>query len=812
MPYYRPDIFPKLIAALLLLSVPSALAGQTRVRVGVFDFNPLCNTQLTVRDTPDEGLFPAILREVAAQEKWQLEFMPGSLPECMQRLETGEIDLVVAATYSKEAGKQYNFTRETVISTWAQVYTSDNTRLQSLLDLAGRNVGVVRDDPYIVELRTMVQRLGIQCTFVEFNTYDDLFRALDEKWIDTGVIDRIYATLHENQFKVQRTPLIFSPVELRFAAAKGKSQALIEALDYHLARFKKDPKSFYYQQITRILGMSEENKTLLYLYGLIATGVLLLLASAASLFLRYQIKVKTEQLYHKNIELRQELAQRKSAEATQLRLMTAIEESDDSIIITDQLGLVQYANPAFERTTGYRCDEVTGQPLEYLARLPQDENTPALPYLPWKGRFTCNRKGGEEYEIDLTLSPVHSPEGHITHYAWVCRDVTNQIRMEQHLRQAQKMEAIGTLAGGIAHDFNNILSPIIGYTEMVNRSLAPGDKQKQRLDNVLVSANRAKELVQQILSFSRRQEEKRSLISIPPIVKETVRLMRASLPATIQISQMIPDCKEYVLADATQMHQVLMNLFTNAYQAMRDGGVLAVEVKSVRVSPRDFKSRIIPRAGNYIRISVSDTGSGMDRDTIEHIYEPYFTTKAPGEGTGLGLFMTHGIVERHDGFIDVQSELGKGTTFQIHLPIAEQQTRNNEITANAPAISGSGHILLVDDEAPITNMLAQMLEGLGYRVSVKNNSMEALHLFREQPSGFDLVITDQTMPHLTGTQLAKFMIGLRPSLPVILCSGFCETLTEDDMRSFGIRRFVGKPICFSEFSHIVHQVMGEVLT
>ena len=804
-----------LLAAIWLLNATTSLATQTLVRVGAFDFNPLCRTQGVGKIEKNAGLFPAILSEVASKEYWSLEYIPGSLPECMKRLDTGEVDLVVAATYSKEAEEKYSFTRETVISTWAQVYTSNKTRLQSMLDLAGRNIGVVRDDPYILEIRTLVQRLGIQCTFAEFNTYGDIFKALDQKWIDTGVIDRIYATLHENDFRVQRTSLIFSPVELRFASAKGKSQALIDALDYHLAEFKKNPKSFYYEQITAILGMSKENQALIYLkWSLFAAGGLLLVALAAGLIMRYEIKVKTGQLFQKNSELQKELAQRKMAESRHLRQMTAIEQSDDAIIITDQYGVLQYANPAFESTTGFSRTEMVGEPLEYLAKLPISSMTnpdSCLPAHPWKGRFTCNKKEGGEYAIDATVSPVHSPEGEITHYAWVCRDVTNEAHMERHLRLAQKMEAIGTLAGGIAHDINNILFPIIGYTEMVRKSMADDDPQRRKLDSVLVSADRAKDLVQQILSFSRQREESRIALQIAPIVKETLRLLRASIPSTIEISQTIEMSSHQVMADPTQIHQVLMNLCTNAYHAMREkGGVLSVVVKEVEVTERDIRSRVDRQPGYYTRISISDTGCGMERSTLERIYDPYFTTKAPGEGTGLGLFLVHGIVKSHDGFIDVYSEAGMGTKFQIYLPIAEAGAEGTQSLPADVAMPGTGHILLIDDEEAITAMLKDLLEDLGYCVTISNSSVDALSLFRANPGAYDLVITDQTMPHLTGIELAKSMTQLRAEIPVILCSGFCDLMTDEESRALGIRRIVTKPVLCNEFSFIVRRVLDEV--
>ncbi|MGC9324445.1 MAG: hybrid sensor histidine kinase/response regulator [Desulfomonilia bacterium] len=380
--------------------------------------------------------------------------------------------------------------------------------------------------------------------------------------------------------------------------------------------------------------------------------------------------------------------------------------------------------------------------------------------------------------------------------------------LESQLRQAQKMEAIGTLAGGIAHDFNNILSPIIGYSEMILDDLPKYSKVRGKLEQILLAANRAKDLVRHILTFSRETEQELVPLEIQPIIKETLKLLRASLPSTIEIKQKIDTNCGLVMADPTQIHQVIMNLCTNSFHAMREkGGTLCVEVTEVDVSPSDLMFNMNLKPGPHMRLTVSDTGHGMERSLVDRIFDPYFTTKAPGEGTGLGLAVVHGIVKSYNGDIKIYSEPSKGTTIHIYLPCVDVGMDGVEPARVDTDVQGSEHILIVDDEEYVVNMMKEMLERLGYRVTAFTNSVKALNLFKKNHTTFDLVITDQTMPNLTGAELSTEMMKLRPGIPIILCTGFSEILSEDKAKALGIREYISKPIVKSEISKAVRNAL-----
>ena len=370
------------------------------------------------------------------------------------------------------------------------------------------------------------------------------------------------------------------------------------------------------------------------------------------------------------------------------------------------------------------------------------------------------------------------------------------------------MEAIGTLAGGIAHDFNNILFAIIGFTELILEEVPDGSILRRNLDIVLSSAKRAKDLVSHILTFSRQSRQERGLISVVPIVKEGIKFLRASLPSTIEMRQFIDPESGSIVADPTQIHQILMNLGTNAGHAMREtGGVLEITLENV-CGMDDQAASLAPEVvpGSYVRMTVSDTGIGMDKGTIQRIFEPYFTTKEKGEGTGLGLAMVHGIVRSYGGAISVQSEVGSGATFQVYFPSVEARP-SQEGGAAESVPTGSERILYVDDEPAIVEMAKQVLERLGYEVTTRTSSLEALELFRARPNDFDLVITDVTMPDLTGLMLAQEMRSIRSKIPLILCTGFSELVSETRMESLGISELVMKPILKKDMAEAIRRAL-----
>jgi signal transduction histidine kinase/ActR/RegA family two-component response regulator len=381
-------------------------------------------------------------------------------------------------------------------------------------------------------------------------------------------------------------------------------------------------------------------------------------------------------------------------------------------------------------------------------------------------------------------------------------------RSERQLQQVMKLQAIGTLAGGIAHDFNNILFPIVGYTELTMDDVPEDSQARQNLEEILKAANRAKELIQQILAFSRQNCQERKSLKVQYLIKEALKLLRATIPASVEIICNVDEDCGPIMGDPTQIHQVIMNLCTNAYQAMQaSGGRLEVSLHEIDISYKETMQRGGMKPGNHLQLTVKDTGHGMEPAVMERVFEPYYTTKEQGKGTGLGLSVIHGIVKNHGGDISVNSQPGKGSTFNVYLPIIDAIDVAAEQVESLTATKGKERILLIDDEEQIIDIEQQILERLGYKVTPKTDSEEALQEFAAQPDQFDLVITDMTMPKMTGDQLARKMIDIKPKIPVILCTGFNEAITEEKALSIGIDRFIMKPIVKDKLASTIRSVL-----
>ena len=507
----------------------------------------------------------------------------------------------------------------------------------------------------------------------------------------------------------------------------------------------------------------------------------------------------------------EDITDRLAVREQQKLLISAIEQIAEPIVIMQPCGNVQYINAAAERVFGHTRREADQyNPLQHIRQMHGDEllneimstiNGDRI----WQGQIPRPMEGGITLELTVSIAAIRDDNQQITHYVAVCRDVTEMLNLQRELRQAQKMEAIGTLAGGIAHDFNNLLAVILGYSEMVRLKPDP-DQLPNRINHIIDAGKRARDLVNQILTFSRRTDQKTQPEHMLPVVKETLKFLRASLPATIDIRTNLAATCDTVCFSPTHLHQVIMNLCTNAKHALgNDGGSITVTIDNLSVTTELSPLEI--DQGDYFVLSVADDGCGMPRDVMEKMFDPFFTTKGPGEGTGLGLSVVHGIVTGSGGAIRVHSEPGHGTTFRIYLPLTLQRAPAAAAPGTDTAPGGAEKILVVDDERTITEMLQSSLEEMGYGITACTCPHQAQALFTRDPSRFDLVITDQTMPGMTGVHLARAMLALRPDIPIILCTGFSESTGPEQARSIGIKTFLIKPILPSELAIAIRKLL-----
>lgn len=513
----------------------------------------------------------------------------------------------------------------------------------------------------------------------------------------------------------------------------------------------------------------------------------------------------------------------KSLKESEKRYRALFNSIRDAILVADTERKIVDCNKMFSDLFGYTLDQIKGEKTSFVYDKPEEyeslrqELKKNIELPNFVHTIHYRKKSGEVFPGETTVFYLKDSSGKFMGFIGLIRDVSDRARyeaekakLETQLRQAQKMEAIGTLAGGIAHDFNNILSSIIGYTELAMYQAEKDATLCRHLEQVLQAGQRATSLVRQILNFSRQTEQEQNPLQMELIVNETLKLLKSSTPSTIAIMKSIGNNLPDIIADPTQVHQVIMNLCTNAVQAMeKEGGKLLVSLEQVFFNGQEAAANpgILP--GGYLGLSVSDTGPGIDWAIRDSIFNPYFTTKPKGEGTGLGLAAVYSIMQNLGGSISVKSEPGKGATFKALFPVAGSGAALNGSDDaagrrdQAPLPTGKGHILLVDDEPSIVDIGRQMLKGLGYTVETRTNAMEALALFKTAPERFDAVITDLTMPHMTGDRLAREVLALRPGLPVILCTGYSKIISSEETESIGIHALVRKPILKKDLAFIV---------
>ena len=533
--------------------------------------------------------------------------------------------------------------------------------------------------------------------------------------------------------------------------------------------------------------------------------------------LRYTDEIE-KRIHHETIAkelLAKEVIDRKSAQETSAHFGNILEQSLNEIYVFNAQTLkLILVNRGGRHNLGYSMKEFTQSTFLDINPEYTSESFAAIVRPLRTGEQDVvlfntvhKRKDATRYDVEVHLQMMEFQSDSV--FVAIVIDITEKLKTEKNLHQSQKMESIGTLSGGIAYDFNNILASIIGYTELVLADVEKGSLIEENLQEVLKGGERARDLVKQILTFARQGEKGLSPIRVSLIAKEALKLIRSTIPTFIQIEQNIVS-ESSIMGDTTEIHQIFMNLYTNAAQAMEDeGGVLKVSLTDVRLDASFSGIQNTLKPGNYLELIVSDTGTGISPDVIQSIFEPYYTTKEFGKGTGMGLAMVHGIVKSHGGEIAVESEVGKGTVFRIYLPVTKKDAESIEFkTDDLP--TGTEQILFVDDELSIENMARQMLERLGYTVTIRTSSIEALALFRNKPDRFDLVITDMAMPLMTGDKFTVELMKIRSDIPVILCTGYSKKISEEQAFEIGIKAYSMKPLGMRDLANTVRKVLDEV--
>jgi len=510
-----------------------------------------------------------------------------------------------------------------------------------------------------------------------------------------------------------------------------------------------------------------------------------------------------------------DLRDRKRGEQERQRLVAAIEHAAEGIFVAGLDRVIRYANKSLCAETGYSKRELLGKTMDLLA----SETNEASFYRQvrhamkagetWSGRYATKRKDGTSYWVEGSIVPVKDDSGLVGSYVCVTRDITEQLRLQEELRQVQKMEAMGALAGGIAHDFNNILGAILGNAELAMEDVPVDSPTHSNLQGVLKAGMRGRDLVRQILAFTKKTRTEKRPIPLTPLIRETHDLLRASIPATVEVALSMNAASDTVEADPVQVQQILLNLVTNAVDALiEEHGHIEISLSNASFGPDDPSPDKALQPGDYVALTISDTGRGMTDEVKRRIFEPFFSTKEPGRGTGMGLALVYGIVKDLKGVITVSSAIGRGAVFTVYFPRAKAPSRAKREKKHIIQQGRRERILFVDDEEPIVTVGMRMLDRLGYDVTTATDASDALGQFARSPNGFDVVITDQTMPGMTGLALTEELKRIRPTIPVILCSGRTDLLPPHQMKKLGISVCVTKPFTRSEMARAVLTALG----
>lgn len=764
------------------------ISAAENVTVGVYQNVPLCFSD---KYNKSKGIFIDVLDYVAKTYNWQIQYKVDSWNNCIKALNSNEIDLMCGIAATSERKKKYFFNQESIMLDWGQIYLPIQSDIQSILDLDKKRIATVRRGILQTKLQKLVNDFEITCQFVLVESAHDVLQAINNNQVDAGTVLRLYGLRNSHQHKVKPSPIIFSPLHLCVATANPEKKYLLDQIDRQLIIIKKAEASIYYKALDRWL-IDAKGKWFLphwFYIAMIGIACLLCLLLIISFVLKHQVAQKTIQLHRQNIQFQKnEHLLRKIAENYPHSYLSIIEK--DMTIRFSSGQEFKRMNISPESFNGKHVKEIFGEQADFVIQQYQEtfsgeERTFEL--------FINN-----QYQLYRTV-PLKETDDSIPRILVVVENNTQQRimakekeQLEIQLRQAQKMEAIGTLAGGIAHDFNNILAIILGNVELCLEESDPMDSIHICMNEAQTACLRARDLIQQILNFSRQTRPSKEPLIITTIIKESIRLIRSSVPANINIETNIPDLEDTIVGNPTQINQVLLNLCANAVYAMGEQGCLTIYVS--RAIPDNIPTLVNKLDKKpYVSISIHDSGAGISPDIINKIFDPYFTTKKVGDGSGMGLSMVYSIVKAHNGGMTVDSSSEKGTRFTIYLPIAQVQVIDKK-DSSAPIPKGSGNVLFIDDEKMLVLVGKRMLTQIGYTVSGYHDPILALAAFKANPNSYDLVMTDMTMPKLSGKMLSQEILKIRSDIPIIICSGYSESMDEIIARKMGIRHFLLKPL------------------
>ena len=775
------------------------------IRIGIFPFKPL---NFIAKDGTAQGINPDLLREIFKDQQIHLSFVPLTWTEGLEKLQTAEIDLMPSMAFTLERSEVMDFSQEAVLQLWGQVFVRPEKIPKNVSDLFNQKVGIMTKDISGQNFQIMIKNLGGTCDLIEYSSPGDLFAAVKAGEVVAGIAPQHYGFNNADGHNLVGTSILFSPFSVYFSTQKGHHPLVLKLIDDTIRQWKQHKDSPYFQILDKWLTLRQPQSPLPQWIKPLIWGMLILAAVAIAFVILLNASVKRKT---------------KALRESEKRFRDVVMSLSDWLWEVDSSGQIVFSSEQSSALLGYQPETLLDKSMFDLldAGKSLGSSTPLSTLFARKDSFRnqeqiFRHRDGHTVHLSLSAVSLTDSSQRFKGFRGSAADITELVHaelekktLEDRLAQSQKMEAVGTLAGGIAHDFNNILAAILGYAELASDEYGPHSTMARYIEEIIRAGTRARELVNQILAFSRRAEISSIPLRPAHIVKEAIRMLRPSLPTTIEIRQLVDDTGDYIYANPSQLSQVVLNLSTNAFHAMEEkGGILEIRLNKVDLSREDLLQEPTMQPGYYFRLSISDSGHGIAPEIQDKIFDPYFTTKEQGKGTGMGLSLVHGFVHDFKGFLTCRSNVGEGTVFHVYLPIIVRHTEESP-EESAPILGGNERVLCVDDEEMIVEMQKMLLKNLGYDVQITTDSEKALQMIKDAPSAFDAVITDQTMPRMTGVMLSEEILKIRPDLPIILCTGYSSIVTENKVKKLGVRELVHKPLAKKELAFLLRKVLQD---
>ena len=811
-----------LIAAIFLLicltnlTTVTTVYGKTVLKVGVYNNRP---TIFEDDNGNVKGLFIDILEEIAINEGWKIEYITGHFSEVFEGLKRGELDLLPAVAFSKEREQYFDYTYETVMANWAELYVPHGVDFTSLIELEGKKIGVKQGDIHFKVLKDMTENFNISCRFLETDEYDTVFEMLDAQFVDVAVVNRLFGNRNKTAYHIQATPVIFNPIEMRYAVPEGVNEEIIGTIDNYLTSYKIDENSIYHRSVNRwfvVSGRDSLPRWIFYLfYGVVGTVSMLL---GVTMLFRHQVKKRTSELVTTNEALEAQIEERKRAEEGLRRYARIVDASSDAMALIDLDHHHVLYNGQYQNIVNVSRSDIISMTIKDVFGVSffQEELEEAvhtclqgeIVYLqtkPLPGQF-LNRY------LNITLSPYHSDNGEIHGYVVDIRDVTKHVELQNRLKNAQKMEAIGLLAGGVAHDLNNILSGIVSYPDMLLIDRNEDDPMVTPLNVIKKSGERAAAIVQDLLTLARRGIGDVSVMNLNTVIREfwvspeQKEIVREA--EGVEYTLDLSDDLFNISGSTVHLSKVLMNIFANGVEAMPGGGLLSVKTEN-RCLDVDYSGFEVVPQGEYSVLTITDTGIGMAVSEINRIFEPFYTSKVMGRsGTGLGMAVVWGTVKDLNGYIDIISSPGKGTAFILYFPATREDIPESDVIELKSYQGGGENILVIDDMEEQRELASRILTLLGYSVKTAKSGEEAVEMCRSQD--FDLLILDMIMPGgMDGCMTYEKIAAVRPGQKAVIASGFSDNTSVRKAQEYGAGVYIKKPYSVESLAKAIYQELQE---